>query len=49
MEELRVLREEMEAMREARRRDPEAGDVSEVEQEDEPEAEERTEEEIGLK
>jgi hypothetical protein len=35
MEELRILREEMAAMREAGRRDPEAGDVSEVEQEDE--------------
>ena len=39
----------MAAMSEAGRRDPKAGDVSEVEQEDEPEAEERTEEDIGVK
>ena len=31
MEELRILQEEMAAMREAGRRDPEAGDVSEAE------------------
>ena len=43
MEELRVLREEMTAMREAGRRDLEAGDVSEVEPESEAEAEERIE------
>jgi hypothetical protein len=42
MEELRVLREEITDMRNTGRRDPEAGDVSEAEQEDEPEAEERT-------
>ena len=47
MEELRVLQEEMTAMREAGRRDPEAGDVSEPESEAEPE--ERTEEDIGMK
>ena len=46
MEDLRVMREEMTAMREAGRRDPEAGDVSEAEVE--PEAEERTED-IGVK
>ena len=39
----------MEAMREAGKRDPEVGDVNEVEQETEPEAEEMTEENIGLK
>ena len=49
MEELRILREEMAAMREAGRRDHEAGDASEAEQETEPEAEEMTEENIGLK
>ena len=42
MEELRVLREEMTAMREAGRRDSEAGDVSEAELESEAEVEERT-------
>ena len=42
MEELRVLREEMTAMREAGRRDPEAGDASEAEPESEAEAEGRT-------
>jgi len=47
MEELRVLREEMTAMREDGRRDPEAGDVSEAEPESE--AEERIEEDIGMK
>ena len=49
MEELRVLREEMIAMRESRRRDPEAGDVSEAEPESEAEVEERIEEDIGMK
>ena len=49
MEDLRVLREEMIAMREARRRDLEAGDVSEAKPESEAEAEERTEEDIGMK
>ena len=39
----------MTAMREARRRDPEAGDVIEVETESKVEAEERTEEDIGMK
>ena len=47
MEELRILREEMAAMTEVGRRDPEAGDVSEAEVE--LEAEERTEEDIGVK
>ena len=37
----------MVAMREAGRRDPEAGDVSEAEVK--PEVEERTEEDIGVK
>jgi len=37
LEEMRILREEIVAMRETRRRDPEAGDVSEVEQEVESE------------
>ena len=49
MEELRILREEMVAMREVGRRDPEAGDFSEAELESEVEAEERTEEDIGMK
>jgi len=49
MEELRVLREEMTTMREVGRRDPEAGDFSEAELESEVEAEERTEEDIGMK
>ena len=42
LEELRTLREEMAAMREAGRRDPVAGDVSENEQEGEPEPKEIT-------
>ena len=41
MKELRILREEMAAMREAGR-DPAASDVSEAEQEGEPEAEDET-------
>jgi hypothetical protein len=49
LEELRSLREEMAAMREAGRRDLVTGDVSENEQEDEHEPEEITDENIGLK
>ena len=48
MEELRIQQEEMEAMRETGRRDLEASDVSEAEQETEPE-EEVKKENIGLK
>ena len=44
---MRILREEMTAMREARRRDPEAGDVSEAEVEQE--ADDCIEEDIGVK
>ena len=39
----------MTAMKEAGRRDPEVGDVSEVEPESEAEVEERIEEDIGMK
>ena len=50
MEEMRTLRAEVEAIRNVGRRDPEAGDVSEVEQEDNTEEEEEvTEENLGLK
>ena len=47
MEVLRIMQEEMAVVREVGRRDPKAGDISEAEVE--PEADERIEEDIGVK